>query len=436
MGNHDELLDRLVKELQGCNLEELKRVSEQLTKKIGAVEGKERQRGIGRIYQFRGDWWADLAYDKKRRRRRIGRVGIMEKGRDQNKRQAELVLEQWRKKIEAERWHELDDYETKKIEAEVEASKRKFSDLADEFEKGYAIPSVPSWQESGKGCLENVKEYFGNKNAEEISRQDILDYQISRRKEVSPSRVNQEIGVICQCFNYAKEFLSFKGQNPAEYRGKTSALKRLKTKKRKQYLKPDDIAKFLEHADPEIRDYFLVAITTGMRQDEMALISERRVNMDKSYFQLFAHETKTKEDRKVPLCEIAKAAIKRRNFDFTRDIMRTPKKYPFGAALRQAGFKAGRNDDPDSICWHDLRRTFAKLFDGRGLSTEHRKQIMGHSIGEVAETYIPADIETLVADVRKLDIYLREFMPEGISVFLVVQAKIEEKSESSQTIVK
>ncbi len=295
-------------------------------------------------------------------------------------------------------------------------TKMTFRELAEKYMDEYAKRYKKSWENSDKFYLIHLNDYFGNVQIDQITREDVLRYQTKRKNENGPSSVNHEISLMRSIYNMAIDVWShpenkrqplFSGRNPAAM-NKTSCLKKLPEESRNRYMTRGELVKFLEAATPELADYALLAITTGLRKGELQSLSWKKVSPDESVIKLEASDTKTAKARYVPLCEIAKNTIERRNCDFSSDIMRTRKTYPFGKALKAAKI--------ENFHWHDFRHTCSTYLEQCGVSAERRRLIMGHSENRMTKTYTHVELENLIQEVRKIDTYLMEIAPDSIAL--------------------
>jgi len=356
------------------------------------------KRGNGRVYKHGNWWWIDIQFKTKRVRKSIIRV-TAEKA--EKIARAALAKEQ------------VSIAEGKYLDMKKE-TKMTFRELADKYMTEWAMKKKKSWKQTDSCCLVHLNKAFGSKLIDDIYQEDVLAYQTKRLDEgVGPYTINHEISLLRGIYYMAmftwrnpenrREPL-FSGINPGVMR-KKSALKKLPEVRRERYMTIDELKKFLEVATPELRDYALVALTTGMRKGELKGLNKGKVNFDEGVIKLKAVDTKTSEARSVPMCQIASRIIARRYCDFSSDIMRTGKTYPFGKALRAAKI--------EDFHWHDFRHTFSTYMEECGVSSERRGEIMGHSNRTMTGTYTHISVDSLLKDVRKLDAYLAKNVPSG-----------------------
>ncbi len=355
------------------------------------------RRGEGRVYVHGNHWWIDITYKGTRIRERVLPVS-----HPKGEKEARAVLK--KKQVEIAEGKFLD------VKRET---KMTFRELAEKYINEYAKHYKKSWENSDKYYLVHLNDYFGNMQIERITREDVFRYQTKRKSEDGPSSVNHEISLMRSIFNMAidvwahpenKKFPLFSGRNPATMKN-NSALKKLQENHRDRYMSKGELLKFLEAAEPDLADYALFAICTGLRKGEQRGLSAEKVNLQENLIKLAVSDTKTSKARFIPLCNIARNILQRRDCDFSKDIMRTNKKYPFGKALKGAKI--------ENFHWHDFRRTFSTYMEECGVSAERRRRIMGHSEHKMTNTYTKIEIESLLREVRKLDTYLMEIVPKS-----------------------
>ena len=355
------------------------------------------KRGEGRVFVHGNSWWIDITYKGTRIRERVLPVS-----HPKGEKEARAILKK----------RQVEIVEGRFLDVKKE-SKVTFRELAEKYINEYAKHYKKSWENSDRYYLVHLNDYFGNMQIVSITREDVLRYQTKRKSEGGPSSVNHEISLMRSIFNMAidvwthpenKRLPLFSGRNPATMKS-NSALRKLQESHRDRYMSKGELLKFLEVAEPDLADYVLFAICTGLRKGEQRGLSAAKVDLQQNLIKLAASDTKTSIARLIPLCNIARNILQRRGCDFSRDIMRTNKKYPFGKALERA--KIG------NFHWHDFRRTFSTYMEECGVSAERRRRIMGHSEHKMTRTYTKIEIESLLQEVRKLDTYLMEIVPKS-----------------------
>lgn len=143
---------------------------------------------------------------------------------------------------------------------------------------------------------------------------------------------------------------------------------------------------------------FKLAMTTGIRREDIVSIEVGRINYDLR--RLTFWEGKKRRDWTVPLTEETTQVLKmwtstrpgkKKLFDFTG---RTAYNR-LQRALTKAGIKK-------HLAFHDLRRTFVKTAKKRGLSPKAVAQITGDTLAVIQEHYENLDQDELRDELDKL----------------------------------
>jgi len=375
-----------------------------------------RQRGLGKVKLIKGWWYVDISRDGVRKRIRVVPSQKAKNGKDEGETLAGVVLKK----------NQLDISEKKFLDVKVE-SKLTFNALADKFME-YTKTQNKKSLKSGYTCyIKHLKEYFGKMLIDQISPEDVLNYQDKRKSEGVLFSANREISLLRTIYNLAtylwklkddKRKPLFSGANPAKMiRG--GGLKMLKEPRRDQFMKRGELITFLSAADEELTDHVLFAIVTGMRKGEQASITPEKVDFENCIVNLSADETKEGKEKRVPLCNIALNILKKRNCSFSQVVMRKDAKAVFqnGKAIaykKNAFLTALEEAKKNDFHWHDFRHTAATYMEACGIPQERRERIMGHSDkSRMQQRYTHTEIDSLVSEVKKLDEYLREFIPVG-----------------------
>jgi integrase len=183
--------------------------------------------------------------------------------------------------------------------------------------------------------------------------------------------------------------------NPCRVRGLRSA----EGDRTPQFLTAAEARRFLEHADPEWRDFFAAAIYTGLRFGELVALRWSDVDLEHGVHYVRrsrGHDApKSGHHRVVPMADELRAhwpsprpgshlVFPRRGVrgcavDPTRDRIVAPRR-----ALQRA-LDGARIDKP--IRFHDLRHTFGTLLTRSGVNLRTVQAVMGHSTMRMTQRY-------------------------------------------------
>ncbi|MFH0984576.1 MAG: site-specific integrase [Candidatus Omnitrophota bacterium] len=357
-------------------------------KKCGVCDGCRE----GRAKCKAGTWYVDYYVNGRRRRETAP-----------NKAMAEDLLSKRKIQIKENKYFDI-----------RKESRLTFRELSEKYLKHCELTGKKSWKSTDVGNMEHLVDYFGAMLVSEISSEDVevykqkrlKDVKISKRRKiemhVKPSTINHELSCMRTAINKAiyewrdpenKRLPLFAGPNPA------ARFKRLREISRDRFLTKGELIKLLEVSDPELRQYILVAVNTGMRKGEMQGMTPAAVKLDLNY--IFLPETKNGETRYVPTNETVKSIL-RGSFDFSYN----PRK-AFATALGRAEIKGLR--------FHDLRHTFASYLAHLGVDLYTISVLLGHKtkggVYSITARYTHLQQDHLLTAVKKLDTYLSDVLP-------------------------
>ncbi len=227
----------------------------------------------------------------------------------------------------------------------------------------------------------------------------IARYAKDRLGQVKPGTVANELSVLRHLLHLAHDW---------DY---IDAVPRIKLPKRSEgrlrYLEPEEIGRLLaagaESRNPYLRTIMIVALNTGMRQQEILGLEWERIDLSSARITLY--QTKSGKPRGIPinrdvyeaLIALEGDAAKRTGLLFTgRDGGAWGKiRTAFELALKRAGVK--------DFTFHDLRHTFASHAIMRGVSLADLKEILGHSTITMTLRYAHLSPTHLRAAVEKVE---------------------------------
>lgn len=164
-----------------------------------------------------------------------------------------------------------------------------------------------------------------------------------------------------------------------------------------------------------LKDLVLFAINTGMRQEEIFKLKWSNVFIKNSYIRVT--DTKTHEDRNVPINLTVRDILKRRKSQGTEYVFTNSKgkrltvlTNAFWTAVKKAGLewvekdKKGKVIDKGRFRFHDCRHTFGSRLGMNGTDLKTIMEIMGHRTTKVAMRYQHPSPDHKLAAVKSLDI--------------------------------
>ncbi len=230
-----------------------------------------------------------------------------------------------------------------------------------------------------------LKPLWANLPVESVRRRDIarLQSKLTNEKRLKPKTINIIVGLAHKMFKVAVQWELIK-VNPADG---VSPIKLPEQEYR--FWTFDERDRFLSWSkvhDPELYTIIAVAVNTGLRRGEMegllrdSLDFERRMIIVKRSYCLktkkLNEHTKGKRIRRVPMNDLVFGLLKARSllpmdapvlpFDYNHLVVRR-----FRPAQKRANV--------GSICFHDLRHTFASHMAMSGVKVFDIQKVMGHA---------------------------------------------------------
>jgi integrase len=226
-----------------------------------------------------------------------------------------------------------------------------------------------------KGLLEPVASHFGVTQATALTATKLLAY--ADRPEWGPSHRHNLIGAVQTAYKWA-EANGVVATNPVKSTRRPSKGSR----GRKAVVRPEDHAKLLTAATPELRLFLTILYETGARPNELARLTAADVEFGAGIAVLSDHKTvgTTGKPRMIVLTPRAKAllhaqAVTRPTGLLLRNARGTAwKKDGIGLAVRRARQKAGVN-----AIAYGYRHTFATDALANGVPDATVAALLGHS---------------------------------------------------------
>lgn len=273
-----------------------------------------------------------------------------------------------------------------------EAEKHTVSDMLDryrkEVEKDFAkvragLPHHLDWFNDNAGKY-NLTALSPSMVAE--LRDKLASEEKSSRKTRSPATVNRYLATLSHCISLAVNEWGWMHESPMR-----KVRRKLEPKGRVRFLSDDERGRLLtacqESSNPHIHPVVLLAISTGMRQSEIANLTWGDIDLSREWILL--EETKNGERRGVPLAGPALNALRElaggvRRIDgrIFPPLTRTGQGWLRKSWLRAVG-KAGIED----FKFHDLRHTAASYMLMSGAGIQEIADLLGHKTLAMVQRY-------------------------------------------------
>jgi len=214
--------------------------------------------------------------------------------------------------------------------------------------------------------------------------------KIRKDNGANPATINRDIATLRNMMNKAVEW-GYLSQNPL------AGVKQLKESKEKMWvLTPEEEDELLAECDKRpqrkkyLKDLVLFALHTGMRQDEIFKLKNTNVNLKENYIKVT--DTKTHENRYVPINETLRGILERRSegeyvFINSKGKTLTVLTNAFWTAVKKSGLIMWEGDKKIRFRFHDLRHTFGSRLGMAGTDLKTIMEIMGHKTHKMAMRY-------------------------------------------------
>lgn len=309
-------------------------------------------------------------------------------------------LAQWEAEMEAERWGER--------------PRITFPEAAQRFLNEHCRSLAEASVERYRGSLKHLRKHLGDKLVADISRADLLDFEMARRRDkgvrrapgragrrvpLSASSIRRDLNCLSSLMSFcvAKEWID-SNPVPAFLKArKASGLREGQPKVR--YLSHEEEARLLQslatgpnadrHDAIMLRAAVILAIDTGMREAELLGTLWQNVHLSGNP-RIFVPRGTNDRDRTIPLFDRAANVVS--SLPVYRDAKwllwaernRGDRYQSFKKGFRAACARAGLLD----VTWHDLRRTCGcRLLQDHGASMLEVSRWLGHSSIMVTEKH-------------------------------------------------
>ena len=252
-----------------------------------------------------------------------------------------------------------------------------------------------------KTILTEFMTFTSNLKLHELSQRNISEY-IQHKAKVSPYTAQQHLAYLSSAFNKAIN-QGYLRENPC------NGIRRFKLpEKLPVYFTKDEFQKLLDTTtDNDLRNLFIFAVNTGLRQMELLRLEWNQIDMEGCllYLDNRNHLTKSKRIRTLPLNNSAVEVLRRRINNNNRSLViftyqgREISQDFISHKIKKIIKKAGVNPQ---LNFHSLRHTFASWLVQAGVSIYEVSKLLGHSDIKTTEIYAHLEIGNLHEAVKKL----------------------------------
>ena len=280
-------------------------------------------------------------------------------------------------------------------------AKETFKEFVDNIYIPWAKTNKRSWK-MDVYRLKAVLAFFGKKRLCEISPFDVERFKVTRRdtpvvskkktKNRSVAAVNRELRLLSRIFKLAVTNRKL-AENPCCH---VEILKGEQARTR--YLLPDEeerLMAVLSESNSYLKLLVILDINTGMRIGE--LLGLRAEDVDFHRDVIYVRETKTDEDREVPMNNTARELMKKlvdqsqdNGYEYLFTNSKTGTRYK---DIKTAWHTACRKAGIDNLRIHDLRHTFGTRAADAGVPLVAIGKVMGHASIQTTMRYAHATDE-------------------------------------------
>lgn len=234
--------------------------------------------------------------------------------------------------------------------------------------------------------LNEFKNTIGDKNLKQISVRDI-ELFIAKKRQVSDVTAQKNYVKLASAMSTAVRW-QYLESNPVKKVTKPKVSER-----RPVYISKDEMKQLLGHiTDNELRDIVIVAVSTGLRLNELLHLKWHNVDLINKVIHVVNEDgftTKSKKSRSVPMNDKSYQVLAQRKESAVCELvfhnrMRVHNDMKISKAFKKAVRACNLND---KICFHTLRHTFCSWLVKSGVSIYEVMKLAGHSSVSVTQIY-------------------------------------------------
>ena len=277
----------------------------------------------------------------------------------------------------------------------AESKKHTLADLIDRYIES-VLPTKPKSEKHQKTHLLWWKAHYGAYTLSDVTppliahgRDRLMAEQTRRKMTRSPSTATRYLAALSHAFTIAEREWHWVESNPV------AKIKKPKQPKgRERFLSNVERKRLLDACQasghPYLYTIVVLAISTGMRLNEIIRLPKSAVNLPKN--RIILTDTKNTETRSVPLVGLAREEIRKLqkvtalhttlvfpSFDKKGQAKLTDIRKPWNAVVKAAGLNDFR--------FHDLRHTAASYLAMNGATVPQLAAILGHKTYQMVKRY-------------------------------------------------
>lgn len=230
----------------------------------------------------------------------------------------------------------------------------------------------------------SIKNFFKNKNIDDILTKDIENYikYLRLEKNLSNATINRYLAALKKMFNIAIA-------NDMLHRNPCVNIKKLKENNEKiRYLTIEEEKRLFEVLPEHIKPIVVCALQTGMRRSNILNLRWEQIDFEYNFIEIEKQENKGHKIIRIPiseklLTELKTIGIKNNGYVFINP--ETQKPYN---TIRKAWLSALKRANIENFRFHDLRHTVATRLVERNVDIRTVQEIMAHSSISTTQRYM------------------------------------------------
>ena len=280
-----------------------------------------------------------------------------------------------------------------------------FSEWADTYLSLEGVRRLATYQDRVNAIRLQMVPFFGKKPLNDITQEDVEKYRSQRLrrdgKKPAMGTLNNDHTILKAMFSVAVQ----KGMVDVNVAKKVPLPN--PNNERDRILTQEEWSRLYENAASHIQPILLVAYHLGLRLGEILNLTWNRVDLKRGFIHLRTQDTKTNEDRLVPMTPAISECLlelsKVRSLTTNRVILFEGRPVKsIKTAFHTAAEKAGIED----FRFHDLRHCAATNLRRAGIDTVTAMKIVGHKSEQMHRRYNTVAEHDLTHAAAKLHTYI------------------------------
>jgi len=301
----------------------------------------------------------------------------------------------------------------------VKARRIRFEKFTVKYLDHARVNKKPTSAKRNEVSIGQLMPYFKGKLIGSIHAFQVEQYKKARRdRGTSPATVNRDVACLRNMMNKAVDW-NYLQVNPI------AKVKLLHEDNEVMWvLSPEEEARLLEECDQRpqrlryLKELVEFALYSGMRQGEIFNLKWVDVHLNEKY--VFATDTKTHENRPVPMNDTLEKIVRRRNVSELGDYVFTNAAgtkltvltNAYWKAIEEAGLVRHEEGKKTRFRFHDLRHSFGSRLGMSGTDLKTIMEIMGHKTAKTAMRYQHPSPSHKLEAVNRLDEIRKKITPK------------------------